>query len=175
LDDSTNNILFYEPIKANLSVMGINCVKDFNNIIDNEQEENNKTDIFGYFYKNERVYLKDYNIYKKDLRLRDLCLYRLVKGQFNNINIGNNNVFFISDNKTFNFFNELGEFIQTTISEDYIDINEDTVIKLENYNYLDLYDYNVKLPTLYEKNYYEEPHNTLKSNLNIPIVPLINF
>lgn len=160
------------PLALNVGLMGINSIKDIDVYVNLEKSENHSTPVSVEFKPGEYV-----NLDNSDSRLRKFVTYTVVSGGIDGIPSGSMNSFTITDNKIlYTNYNSSDGIVEYPITNNYIHFvdKSPTVIMLVSTNSLDIYNYTVNYPILNENNYYIDPNNTYKSNLAIPLVPLIN-
>ena len=166
-----NMINICSPMSFNISLLGINNIKDIDMTMNNNSTLEYQTSIYTQFKAGEKIYLNN-----SDPRLRNFITYKLISGRINNIPLSSNSVFCITSNNI--YYLRSGKSIRSlakyTLKTKYIEFVEDTVIALDNFKQLDLYSYQTNTPLLDETNYYTDPNHMESSNLNIPIVPAVN-
>lgn len=167
ISDNDDSINICSPMACNISLMGINSIKDLDMTINDSNSSIQQTQIYASFMKDENIKCDG-----SDSRLKPYITYKIISGSIQLIPIGSNINFFIADNNIIYIDN--GNIVMHQLSNNSITFNQDTIIALSNINLLDLYNYSIDKPLLSENNYYIDPNDTVNSELNIPIVPHIN-
>lgn len=157
------------PINLNIALMGINDIKDIDVYVNNDVQENHYTSVSSTFKAGEKV-----KIDNTDSRIRKFVSYSIISGSIYGIPTSALNSFTILPDKIIYTNAESNTINEIKLEIDYIEFNEDTIIMLVSTNSLDLYNYAVIYPILNEINYFNDSIHTDKSNLIIPLVPLVN-
>lgn len=168
------------PLKANVSIMGINSIKDIFSYIDHSKIMKKSTATSASFKKGERVAYDN-----SDVRLRKFVAYRLVYGSIKNMPLSSDTVFVIVSDSIYYSIN--GGVTQTvSLKDSFIEFAEDTVIELSNDSMLEKYDYSTATPMWKERNFFNNPSDreklykssignfSLQGSLDIPIIPAVN-
>jgi len=155
------------PMKANVALMGINAIKDFDAYVNINEYYQNESVIRTSFTAGETV-LTD----GSDNRLHPYVTYILISGHVQGLPINANSKFMITyDNMYYTAANAVYS-INKKIEKFVFDSN--SVIELAYTGAFDKYQYNVYKPYMAEDNFYNDPLDTLNSYLDIPLIPAVN-
>lgn len=155
------------PMACSISLMGINNIKDIDMYVGINEYNQYVTDISATFKEGENI-----SIDNSDPRIRKYVPYTIVSGHIKGITTNSINTFVITEDAIFYSTGKSVEMLQ--LDSPYISFDADTEITLADTNNIDQYNYKTYKPLLYEKNYYVSPTETETSDLEIPLVPLVN-
>lgn len=158
------------PLSLNVALMGINDIKDLDVYVNDKKTEEHYTLATATFKANEVV-----NLDNTDSRIKRFVTYTVISGSISQIPSGSISSFTILTDKIVYSNINSSEPEEITLENNQLTFNEDTEIMLTSTSQLDIYNYTINYPVLNEDNYYIDSVNKDKSNLSIPLVPMINF
>lgn len=172
-----NYIHLYKPTSASISIMGISNIKDIDTTIDLDRNDHREPNLYINISAGVSV-LTD----ESDYRIQHGVMYQVYKGSISvqGSNYGNDNIIkqgykfliAVDDNNDTKLFAENFNLSFNSVTS--ITAETDVVIKIVDRQYYQEYNYNTSIPTLYSNNYYVDINNRKTSQLNYPIVPLVN-
>ncbi|WQJ53594.1 MAG: hypothetical protein [Wendovervirus sonii] len=155
------------PLKSNIALMGINSIKDIDVYVGNKNAVLHQTIKNASFLNGEIIKLDG-----SDNRIHNYITYKLISGHISGLPINANDLFTVTSDKIYYMYNNTVN--ELPILTNTLKFDADSVIELAYTGSLDNYSYNTIEPEMLETNFYTDPTDTENSNLEIPLVPLVN-
>ena len=164
-------IRLYKPKAVNIAIMGISNVKDIDTCIDLNRIYHNETNLTVSIPAFTTILLDE-----SDYRLQHAVLYEFISGTMyiNNtqkLNKGDKFIVIKDENNKFNVY--VSGIANPVICTSFI-TKSNVVYKVADKQNYQSYNYNTLVPTNETNNFYIDPLNTKGTELNYPIVPLVN-